>query len=61
MGTLGPVPNMYEPHWFTDKRLAVVAQAVAVLATIFLLLTPVRRARRRGAHAAGRRRDRPPD
>ncbi|RDG35172.1 hypothetical protein DVH02_26860 [Streptomyces corynorhini] len=58
VGTLGPFPDMYEPHWYRDKRLAVVAQAIAVLATIFLLLTPVRRARRRGAHAAGRRRGR---
>ncbi|MEV7427438.1 MULTISPECIES: hypothetical protein [unclassified Streptomyces] len=58
VGALGPFPNMYEPHWYTDKRLAVIAQAIAVLATIYLLLTPVRRTRRRGAHAAGRRRGR---
>ncbi|MFE3600929.1 hypothetical protein ACFXP3_20980 [Streptomyces sp. NPDC059096] len=51
VGTLGPVPNMYEPVWYGQKRLTVVAQAVAVLATIFLLCTYPRG----GAHA---RRDR---
>ncbi|MFI6697722.1 hypothetical protein ACIBJC_01890 [Streptomyces sp. NPDC050509] len=51
VGTLGPVPDMYEPVWFGEKRLTVVAQAVAVLATIFLLCTYPRG----GAHA---RRDR---
>jgi hypothetical protein len=49
VGTLGPVPNMYEPLWTTDKRLSAIAQAVAVLATVFLLFsrprTPGRRRR----------------
>ncbi|MFJ5103508.1 hypothetical protein [Streptomyces sp. NPDC088554] len=58
VGTLGPFPNMYEPVWFTDKRLAVIAEAVAVLATIYLLATHTRR--RRGAHAARGRRLRLP-
>jgi hypothetical protein len=30
VGTLGPLPNMYEPIWFTKKVIAVVAEAVAV-------------------------------
>ncbi|MFJ6750053.1 MULTISPECIES: hypothetical protein [unclassified Streptomyces] len=47
VGTLGPVPNMYEPVWTTDKRLTVVSQAVTVLATVFLLLAPARRSDRR--------------
>ncbi|MEW2546200.1 hypothetical protein AB0910_10575 [Streptomyces sp. NPDC047002] len=53
VGTLGPFPDMYEPVWFRDKTLTVVAQAVAVLATVFLLLYRPRRTRPRGGrHAA---------
>ncbi|MEV7866453.1 hypothetical protein AB0P17_10185 [Streptomyces sp. NPDC088124] len=53
VGELGPVPNMYEPIWYGEKRLTVVAEAVAVLATIFLLCTYPRR--RGGAHARRKR------
>lgn len=48
VGTLGPFPNMYEPVWFRDKTLAAVAEAVAVLATSFLLLYRRGRGHRRG-------------
>ncbi|WP_329145061.1 hypothetical protein OIU91_10465 [Streptomyces sp. NBC_01456] len=47
VGRLGPVPDMYEPAWSGDKKLAALAQAVAVLATVFLLAT---RARPPGRH-----------
>ncbi|WP_329135019.1 hypothetical protein OG552_20575 [Streptomyces sp. NBC_01476] len=39
VGTLGPLPNMYEPVWFADKTRTVVSQVVAAVATVFLLLT----------------------
>ncbi|WP_327296351.1 MULTISPECIES: hypothetical protein [unclassified Streptomyces] len=39
VGKLGPVPNMYEPIWFWDKKLVVIAQAVTIVATTLLLLT----------------------
>jgi hypothetical protein len=29
VGTLGPLPNMYEPIWFTKKVVTVVAEGVA--------------------------------
>lgn len=45
VGELGPLPNMYEPAWFTEKNLVVIAQVLAFLATSLLLLT---RRRRRG-------------
>ncbi|MFC8830999.1 hypothetical protein ACFT9I_37340 [Streptomyces sp. NPDC057137] len=38
VGAWGPFPNMYEPDWFWEKRATVVAQAVAVVATVYLLL-----------------------
>ena len=51
VGVLGPVPNMYEPFWSGDKKLSAVSQAVAVLATSYLLFTGVRRRRRRTREA----------
>ncbi|WP_328383561.1 hypothetical protein OHS81_07325 [Streptomyces sp. NBC_00400] len=42
IGAPGPLPDMYEPGWSADKKLAALAQAVAVLATVFLLLTRTR-------------------
>lgn len=45
VGVLGPFPNMYEPVWYGDKRVTVVAQAVAVVATVYLLLFRPRRGR----------------
>lgn len=38
VGRLGPLPNMYEPSWFPEKRLAAVAEAAAsVLSAVGLL------------------------
>lgn len=34
VGTLGPLPNMYEPIWFTEKSVAAVAEGVAVIASL---------------------------
>ncbi|MGH3311186.1 MAG: hypothetical protein ACRDP3_11470 [Streptomyces sp.] len=39
VGELGPVPNMYEPVWFPDKWLSVIAQSVALVSTALLMLT----------------------
>ncbi|MER5312642.1 hypothetical protein ABT034_33250 [Streptomyces sp. NPDC002773] len=47
VGELGPLPNMYEPAWFTDKNIVVAAQVVALITTTLLLLT-----RRRRRHLA---------
>lgn len=48
VGELGPFPDMYDPSWSGEKLVALVSQAVAVLATAVLMLTMQRR-RRRGA------------
>ncbi|WP_236242388.1 hypothetical protein [Streptomyces sp. CC228A] len=37
VGELGPLPNMYEPAWFTDKNLVVIAQMLALVAATLLL------------------------
>jgi hypothetical protein len=34
VGTLGPLPNMYEPVWFTEKVAAAVAEAAALVAAL---------------------------
>jgi hypothetical protein len=40
VGTLGPLPNMYEPIWFPEKTVAAVAAAATtVLAAAGLLIT----------------------
>ncbi|WP_077193828.1 hypothetical protein [Streptomyces lydicus] len=46
VGPLGPLPDMYEPFLTGDKQLTLVAQAVGVLATGYLLLTRERSPRR---------------
>ncbi|MET4923990.1 hypothetical protein P3L51_16735 [Streptomyces sp. PSRA5] len=38
VGAWGPFPNMYEPIWYDDKVVTVVAQAVAIVATVYLLI-----------------------
>ncbi len=38
VGDLGPIPNMYEPFWFWDKKVSAVAEAVAVVAASLLLI-----------------------
>ena len=34
VGSLGPLPNMYEPLWFPKKTTAAVAEAVATLTAL---------------------------
>ncbi|MFJ7244410.1 hypothetical protein ACIQWA_07135 [Kitasatospora sp. NPDC098652] len=40
VGALGPLPNMYEPIWSTDKATAAFAQGIAVLALSVLVIRP---------------------
>ncbi|WP_314175345.1 hypothetical protein [Streptomyces winkii] len=47
VGQLGPFPDMYEPLWNNDKRVAVISQAFTVVAAALLILTAPRRRRRR--------------
>ena len=45
LGAFGPLPDMYEPIWSSDKTWALIGQAVAVL-TLVPLLIPGRFTRR---------------
>jgi hypothetical protein len=40
IGAFGPFPVLYEPIWYTEKTLAAVAEGVAMVATIPLVLRP---------------------
>lgn len=42
VGTLGPLPDMYDPAWYTEKTVSAIAEAVAVVACAALLAMPVR-------------------
>lgn len=38
VGTLGPLPDMYDPAWYTEKTISAIAEAVALCACVVLLL-----------------------
>ncbi|MFC4030791.1 hypothetical protein ACFO3J_04830 [Streptomyces polygonati] len=43
IGAIGPLPDMYEPIWTTDKKISAISQAVTIVVMTFLLLTRRRR------------------
>jgi hypothetical protein len=40
VGGLGPLPDMYDPIWYTEKTVSAVAEAVAAVGALCLLLLP---------------------
>lgn len=42
-GVIGPLPDMYEPVWFTDKTVSLVAEAVSAVTATGLLFLGSRR------------------
>ncbi len=34
VGALGPLPNMYEPIWFTEKTVSAVAEGAALIVAL---------------------------
>jgi hypothetical protein len=38
VGSIGPIPNMYEPVWYTEKSVAAIAEAAAAAAASGLAL-----------------------
>lgn len=45
VGAIGPLPNMYEPAWYTEKWVTTVAQAVAAVAAAGVALLALHRTR----------------
>ncbi len=39
LGTLGPLPDMYEPSWYPEKTYSAIAEAAAILAAAALLFS----------------------
>jgi hypothetical protein len=45
IGALGPLPDMYDPAWYTEKTISAIAEAVAVVTSAALFVTSLRRTR----------------
>ena len=43
IGAIGPLPDMYEPVWYTEKVVTTVAEAVATLAAAIGFASTARR------------------
>jgi len=43
VGKIGPLPNMYEPVWFTEKSLAAIGEGAAFVAAGLLAVLAERR------------------
>jgi hypothetical protein len=50
VGALGPLPDMYEPVWYTEKVVTTVAEAVAAVAAAIGVAYTVRRPGSAAAH-----------
>lgn len=42
VGALGPLPDMYDPTWYPEKTISVIAEAVVVLAALVLVAGSLR-------------------
>ncbi len=40
VGKLGPIPNLYEPIWFTQKTVSAIAEAVALVCAAIGVVLP---------------------
>jgi hypothetical protein len=40
VGGFGPLPDMYDPIWYTEKTISAVAEAVAAVGALCLFLLP---------------------
>lgn len=40
LGGIGPLPDMYDPDWYTEKTVSAVAEAIAAGAALCLFLWP---------------------
>jgi hypothetical protein len=40
VGGFGPMPDMYDPTWYTEKTISAIAEGVAAVGALCLLLLP---------------------
>ena len=45
VGKIGPLPNMYDPFWSTEKALSLIGEAAAALSALWLVAVMHRRVR----------------
>jgi hypothetical protein len=38
VGKIGPIPNMWDPGWFPEKKWSLVGELIAVVASLVLLV-----------------------
>jgi hypothetical protein len=53
LGTLGPIPDMYDPAWYREKTISASGEAVAAVAALAGILLLGRRRDRSEADPAG--------
>ena len=58
VGSIGPIPDMYEPLWYPEKTLTTVAEACAVAISVLGLVTTTH-GRRDKLRLSGRHSTRP--
>ncbi len=58
IGPIGPLPSMYEPIWYAEKTLSLVAQAFAAAAAFTVLVLGMRGSKHRGVDHEGDRENR---
>jgi hypothetical protein len=51
VGSLGPIPNMYDPIWYAEKTLSAVAEAAVAVVAATRLAALTRVVRRSGRHS----------
>jgi hypothetical protein len=42
VGAFGPLPDMYDPTWYPEKTISVIAEGVVVLAALVLIVGSLR-------------------
>ena len=46
VGKIGPLPDMYEPGWYTEKTVSAIAEGIAAVTALVLLAAMQNRLRR---------------
>jgi hypothetical protein len=53
VGALGPLPDMYDPTWYPEKTISVIAEGIVVLAAFVLIAGHLRDRREQHVGAPG--------
>lgn len=53
VGSIGPLPAMHDPFWFTEKVVSLVGEGIAAVAAVAAFVLPERARAERSADGAG--------